>query len=120
MSPAHPTAASASLSKGAEVDLHIEKLAFGGKALGRVDGFVVFVEHAVPGQTRARADHPEKIALRRSRGCAAPGAVPGLCPALSAPILASAAAANGKISPMRSSCTGKRSTSRNVSSIWPD
>jgi 23S rRNA (uracil1939-C5)-methyltransferase len=50
MSPAHLTAASASLSKGAEVDLCIEKLAFGGKALGRVDGFVVFVEHAVPGQ----------------------------------------------------------------------
>ena len=41
---------SPSLSKGAEVDLCIEKLAFGGKALGRVDGFVVFVDHAVPGQ----------------------------------------------------------------------
>ena len=50
MSPANLTAASPSLFKGAEVDLSIEKLAFGGKALGRVDGFVVFVEHAVPGQ----------------------------------------------------------------------
>lgn len=50
MSPANPTAAPPSLSKGAEVDLYVEKLAFGGKALGRVDGFVVFVEHAVPGQ----------------------------------------------------------------------
>ena len=39
------------LSKGAEVDLAIEKIAFGGKALGRVDGFVVFVDHAIPGQT---------------------------------------------------------------------
>jgi 23S rRNA (uracil1939-C5)-methyltransferase len=39
------------LEKGTELDLAIEKLAFGGKALGRVDGFVVFVEHAVPGQT---------------------------------------------------------------------
>jgi 23S rRNA (uracil1939-C5)-methyltransferase len=38
------------LAQGAEVDLVIEKLAFGGKALGRVDGFVVFVDHAVPGQ----------------------------------------------------------------------
>jgi 23S rRNA (uracil1939-C5)-methyltransferase len=38
------------LSKGAEVDLAIDKLAFGGKALGRVDGFVVFVDHAIPGQ----------------------------------------------------------------------
>jgi 23S rRNA (uracil1939-C5)-methyltransferase len=39
------------LSRGAEVDLAIEKIAFGGKALGRVDGFVVFVDHAIPGQT---------------------------------------------------------------------
>ena len=50
MSPAHPTAPPPSLARGVEVDLVIEKLAFGGKALGRVDGFVVFVEHAVPGQ----------------------------------------------------------------------
>jgi 23S rRNA (uracil1939-C5)-methyltransferase len=39
------------LSKGAEVDLVVEKIAFGGKALGKVDGFVVFVDHAIPGQT---------------------------------------------------------------------
>ena len=39
------------LSKGAEVDLVIEKIAFGGQALGRVDGFVVFVDHGIPGQT---------------------------------------------------------------------
>jgi 23S rRNA (uracil1939-C5)-methyltransferase len=38
------------LVKGAEVDLFIEKLAFGGKALGRVAGLVVFVDHGVPGQ----------------------------------------------------------------------
>jgi 23S rRNA (uracil1939-C5)-methyltransferase len=38
------------LSEGAEVDLAIEKIAFGGKALARVDGFVVFVDHAIPGQ----------------------------------------------------------------------
>ncbi len=50
MSPENQTAASPPMSKGAEVDLCIEKLAFGGKALGRVDGFVVFVDHAVPGQ----------------------------------------------------------------------
>jgi 23S rRNA (uracil1939-C5)-methyltransferase len=41
---------STSLAKGSEVDLFIEKLAFGGKALGRVNGFVVFVDYAVPGQ----------------------------------------------------------------------
>jgi 23S rRNA (uracil1939-C5)-methyltransferase len=38
------------LAKGAELDLAIEKLAFGGKAIGRVEGCVVFVDHAVPGQ----------------------------------------------------------------------
>ena len=51
MIPANAKAPPPSLAKGTEVDLAIEKLAFGGKALGRVDGFVVFVEHAVPGQT---------------------------------------------------------------------
>jgi len=50
MSAEPPKASCATLSKGAEVDLAIDKLAFGGKALGRVDGFVVFVDHAVPGQ----------------------------------------------------------------------
>jgi 23S rRNA (uracil1939-C5)-methyltransferase len=48
--PANGPAVLSSLAKGAEIDLLIEKLAFGGQALGRVDGFVVFVEHAVPGQ----------------------------------------------------------------------
>jgi 23S rRNA (uracil1939-C5)-methyltransferase len=36
--------------KGAEVDLQVEKLAFGGKGLARVDGLVVFLNHALPGQ----------------------------------------------------------------------
>ncbi len=39
------------LFEGQEFDLTIDKLAFGGQALGRVAGFVVFVEHALPGQT---------------------------------------------------------------------
>jgi len=38
------------LRKGMEVELDIEKLAFGGKALARVEGLIVFAEHAVPGQ----------------------------------------------------------------------
>ncbi len=40
----------AAVAKGAEVELSIDKLAFGGKALGRVAGLVVFVDHALPGQ----------------------------------------------------------------------
>ena len=38
------------LFEGSEFDLLIEKIAFGGKALGRVDGFVIFVDQAIPGQ----------------------------------------------------------------------
>ena len=36
--------------KGAEIDLRVEKLAFGGKGLARRDGLVVFLDHALPGQ----------------------------------------------------------------------
>lgn len=36
--------------KGAEIDMVVEKLAFGGKALGRRDGLVIFVDHGLPGQ----------------------------------------------------------------------
>ena len=39
------------IAKGAEIELQVDKLAFGGKALARVDGFVVFLDRAVPGQT---------------------------------------------------------------------
>ncbi|MFI5331402.1 MAG: 23S rRNA (uracil(1939)-C(5))-methyltransferase RlmD [Desulfobaccales bacterium] len=52
-------------AKGAEVELSIDKLAFGGQALGRLDGLVVFVEHALPGQrvrvriTRKKAQFAE-------------------------------------------------------------
>lgn len=38
------------IRKGTELELSVQKLAFGGKAMGYVDGFVVFVEHALPGQ----------------------------------------------------------------------
>jgi 23S rRNA (uracil1939-C5)-methyltransferase len=51
MSPVDDKPRLPGLSKGAEVDLSLDKIAFGGKALGRVDGFVVFVDHAIPGQT---------------------------------------------------------------------
>jgi 23S rRNA (uracil1939-C5)-methyltransferase len=37
-------------AKGAEIELTIEKLAFGGQALGRYEGLVVFVDHGLPGQ----------------------------------------------------------------------
>ncbi len=44
----------AGLKKGAEVELEIESLAFGADGVGRVNGMVVFVQGALPGQ-RVRA-----------------------------------------------------------------
>ena len=38
------------LRKGTELDLVVEKLAFGGNAMARVEGFVIFVDKALPGQ----------------------------------------------------------------------
>jgi 23S rRNA (uracil1939-C5)-methyltransferase len=38
------------LKKGRECELLVEKLVFGGKAMARVEGLVVFIDHAVPGQ----------------------------------------------------------------------
>ncbi len=35
--------------KGAELELDVEKMAFGGKGLARVEGFVVFIDGALPG-----------------------------------------------------------------------
>jgi 23S rRNA (uracil1939-C5)-methyltransferase len=50
MPQVHADSAKPRLTEGAEVDLTIDKLAFGGKALGRVAGCVVFVNQALPGQ----------------------------------------------------------------------
>ena len=50
-----------SIRKGAELELTVAKLAFGGKALAQVDGFVVFIEHALPGQrVRVRIDRKKR------------------------------------------------------------
>ncbi|MFA5111267.1 MAG: 23S rRNA (uracil(1939)-C(5))-methyltransferase RlmD [Desulfobaccales bacterium] len=73
-----------SLFKGAELDLVIDKLAFGGKALGRVDGFVVFVDHALPGQrvkvriTRKKAQFAEARVVKLL--AQSPAYTPPFCP----------------------------------------
>jgi 23S rRNA (uracil1939-C5)-methyltransferase len=57
------------IRKGAELDLEVDKLAFGGKALARIDDFVVFVDRALPGQrvrariTRKRRQYAEAHCL---------------------------------------------------------
>ena len=36
------------MEKGSSIEIEVEKLAFGGKGLARVDGFVVFCDRALP------------------------------------------------------------------------
>lgn len=38
------------IEAGKEIELVVDKLAFGGRGLSRVDGFVVFIERGLPGQ----------------------------------------------------------------------
>ncbi len=43
------------IRKGSEIEVQVEKLAFGGSALGYLNGLVVFLDHGIPGQlVRAR------------------------------------------------------------------
>ena len=55
--------------KGAELELDVQKLAFGGQGLARVDDFVVFLDRALPGQrvrariTRKRRQYAEARCL---------------------------------------------------------
>ncbi|NLI34546.1 MAG: 23S rRNA (uracil(1939)-C(5))-methyltransferase RlmD [Deltaproteobacteria bacterium] len=49
-----------SIRKGQELEVTVEKLAFGGKAIARVNGFVVFLERALPGQRVTIQIHKKK------------------------------------------------------------
>ena len=57
------------VTKGEELELHVDSLAYGGNGVARRDGFVVFVRRGLPGDTvRARVtkvkrSHAEAIAL---------------------------------------------------------
>src|SRR6476659_6396005 len=57
------------VSRGDEVELHIDSLAYGGNGVARLNGFVVFVRRGLPGDTvRARVtkvkrSHAEAIAV---------------------------------------------------------
>lgn len=50
MSDLPQTTAPATVKRGAEIEVLIESLAFGGEGVGRVDGLVVFVPDTLPGQ----------------------------------------------------------------------
>jgi 23S rRNA (uracil1939-C5)-methyltransferase len=72
------------LAKGAEVDLEIEKLAFGGQAIARTGGLVVFVDHALPGQTARVSITRKKSQFAEGRVVEvltqSPDYVPPFCP----------------------------------------
>ena len=57
------------LKKGAEIELLVENLSFGGKGLAKVNGFVVFVDRTIPGQrvlvriTRKKSSYAEARGL---------------------------------------------------------
>jgi 23S rRNA (uracil1939-C5)-methyltransferase len=59
----------APVTKGQELELHVDSLAYGGNGVARLNGFVVFVRRGLPGDTvRARVtkvkrSHAEAIAL---------------------------------------------------------
>jgi 23S rRNA (uracil1939-C5)-methyltransferase len=59
----------APVSKGEELELHVDSLAYGGNGVARLDGFVVFVRRGLPGDTvRARVtkvkrNHAEALAV---------------------------------------------------------
>ena len=59
----------APVSKGEELELRIDSLAFGGNGVARLDGFVVFVRRGLPGDTvrarvtRVKRSHAEATAL---------------------------------------------------------
>ena len=56
--------------KGAELELDIEKIAYGGQGVARVDGFVIFVRGVLPGQriqariVKKRSSYAEAIPVR--------------------------------------------------------
>ncbi|MDR3566632.1 MAG: 23S rRNA (uracil(1939)-C(5))-methyltransferase RlmD [Syntrophobacteraceae bacterium] len=72
------------IAKGAEIELQVDKLAFGGKALAKVDGFVVFLDRAIPGQTvkalitRKKRNYAEARVIETISQ--SPAYTPALCP----------------------------------------
>jgi 23S rRNA (uracil1939-C5)-methyltransferase len=55
------TPASARPRPGAELDLRVDALAYGGRGVARLDGYVVFVEGAIPGdRVRARVSKSKR------------------------------------------------------------
>ena len=58
----------APVTKGEELELEVDSLAFGGNGVARLDGFVVFVRRGLPGDrvrarvTKVKRSHAEALA----------------------------------------------------------
>ena len=58
----------APVTKGEELELDVDSLAFGGNGVARLDGFVVFVRRGLPGDrvrarvTKVKRSHAEALA----------------------------------------------------------
>jgi 23S rRNA (uracil1939-C5)-methyltransferase len=72
------------VKRGKELELRIETLAFGGRGIARQDGYVLFVDGAIPGQrvkarvTRKKRDYAEAVAFEVIEDSDL--AVPPVCP----------------------------------------
>lgn len=55
------------IKKGTEIELEIESLAFGGRGIARVNGYVIFVEDALPGQKVVAKIAKKKSAYAEAR-----------------------------------------------------
>ena len=93
--------------------LTIDTLAYGGQGIARVDGFVVFVRGALPGDRRARRGDAPQARLRRGAPARAARAV-GAPRGVAATIRPTPAAASGRRSttPRSSSSSSARWSSR--------
>ncbi len=71
------------LRKGSELELQVDKLVFGGRALSRLDGFVVLMDRALPGQkvhvriVKKKANYAEAQVIRVVE--ASPHQIPPVC-----------------------------------------
>jgi 23S rRNA (uracil1939-C5)-methyltransferase len=72
------------VSKGQELELHVDSLAYGGNGVARLNGFVVFVRRGLPGDTvrarvtKVKGSHAEAVTLELIEG--SPRRVEPPCP----------------------------------------
>ena len=105
----------APVSKGDELELHVDSLAYGGNGVARLNGFVVFVRRGLPGDTVRATRDEGQARLRRGDSrprCVAAGRAAGRRAVRRTTPRAAAAAS--RISPTRRRSRRSRSRSRDA------